>query len=79
MSVNPGYGGQKFIEKSVEKIAQLDSERKKYGYAYRISVDGGIARETARLVREAGADVLVTGSSFFSSDNPASEVAALRG
>jgi len=79
MSVNPGYGGQNFIENSIDKIQRLDHERKKQGYSFKISVDGGISRKTARLVRDAGADVLVTGSSFFSSTDPGAEAAALRG
>jgi ribulose-phosphate 3-epimerase len=79
MSVNPGYGGQQFIHQSLEKISLLNKMRTEGGHGYRISVDGGIDRSTASLVRNAGADVLVTGSSFFSASDPKEEVAVLRG
>jgi ribulose-phosphate 3-epimerase len=79
MSVNPGYGGQKFIHQSLDKIAALKDLREKEDHTYLISVDGGIDRQTAPLVLDAGADVLVTGSSFFASADPKDEVHILRG
>jgi ribulose-phosphate 3-epimerase len=78
MTVNPGFGGQELIPECVEKVSRLARMRKEGGHGFRISVDGGINRETAHLVKSAGADVLVTGSAFFSADDPADEVATLR-
>jgi len=60
MSVEPGRGGQKFMESSLEKIAYL--KEKQHSYHYLISVDGGINVETAKLVKEKGADVVIVGS-----------------
>jgi len=79
MTVNPGFGGQSLIPGCVEKVRALDGLRKQLGLSFRIAVDGGINRETSGLVREAGADVLVTGSAFFESDDPAAELSFLRG
>ncbi|MCQ2594124.1 MAG: ribulose-phosphate 3-epimerase [Treponemataceae bacterium] len=66
MTVNPGFGGQVLIPRCVEKIAQLAEIREKYSYNYKISVDGGINNETIKSVVDAGVDVIVSGSSFFS-------------
>lgn len=66
MTVNPGFGGQEFIPRAAEKIALLKKLREEYGYNYLISVDGGINTETAGFVIDKGADILVSGSSFFS-------------
>ncbi len=65
MTVNPGFGGQSFIEKAGEKITDARKFREKYGFSYSISVDGGINRETAPRAVKSGADILVTGSCFF--------------
>jgi len=70
MSVNPGYGGQSFIESSLEKIAKLKKYRDKNNLNFLIAVDGGINLKTADSVKKAGADVLIAGSAFFFSDNP---------
>lgn len=78
MTVNPGFGGQELIPECVEKVARLARMRNEGGHTFRISVDGGINRDTAHQVKASGADVLVTGSAFFSADDPAAEVAALR-
>ncbi len=67
MTVNPGFGGQKFIHSNLEKITWLKSEKEKKGYNFLIEVDGGINYETATLVRKAGADILVAGSFIFGS------------
>ncbi|MCM8822575.1 MAG: ribulose-phosphate 3-epimerase [Candidatus Omnitrophica bacterium] len=67
MTVNPGFGGQKFISSNLEKISWLNEERKRNGYKYVIEVDGGINYETAALVKRAGADILVAGSFIFGS------------
>ncbi len=65
MSVNPGFGGQKFIPYSLTKIRQLREMRAAMGLGYRIEVDGGIAHETIAQVVEAGAELLVAGSAVF--------------
>jgi len=68
MTVNPGFSGQKFIPYCVEKIAKLAEAKKKMGYNYYISVDGGINNCTLPIVLKEGADVVVSGSSFFSGE-----------
>ncbi|WP_100011197.1 ribulose-phosphate 3-epimerase [Lentibacillus sediminis] len=65
MSVNPGFGGQQFIEQSLSKIEKLAAWRKKNNFSYEIEVDGGINASTARTCTAAGADVLVAGSAIF--------------
>jgi ribulose-phosphate 3-epimerase len=71
MSVNPGFGGQKFIEFSIEKIRRLVQLRKELGLFFKIEVDGGIAHETITSVVQAGAELLVAGSAVFSSSEDA--------
>lgn len=68
MSVEPGFGGQKFQMTSLDKIAYLDGKRKSEGYDYRIEIDGGINAETGKLAIEAGCDTLVAGSYIFNQD-----------
>ncbi len=65
MSVNPGFGGQKFLPRSVERIAHLSRLRREMGLNFRIEVDGGIAHDTVASVVRAGADMLVAGSAVF--------------
>ena len=65
MSVNPGFGGQKFLPRAAERITLLREMRTKLGLNYRIEVDGGISNETVASVVEAGADMLVAGSAIF--------------
>ncbi|HEY0161466.1 MAG TPA: ribulose-phosphate 3-epimerase [Edaphobacter sp.] len=65
MSVNPGFGGQKFLPFAAEKIAYLAELRKQMGLNFRIEVDGGVANDTVASVVEAGADMLVAGSAIF--------------
>lgn len=69
MSVVPGKGGQKYIPGSEDKIAALDSYRKKFDLHYQIGVDGGINDQTAPLCVKAGADFLVAGSYYFKSED----------
>lgn len=79
MTVNPGFGGQKFIPSTVRKIQQLRdmmNERKLY---FDIEVDGGINPSTAKEVIAAGANVLVAGSAVFGSDDLAAAITSLRG
>lgn len=68
MSVNPGYGGQSFMEESIERIRSLRKEIDAKQYSVLIEVDGGINAETAKKVLDAGADVLVAGSYVFKND-----------
>ncbi len=79
MSVNPGFGGQKFIPQIVTKIFKLASLKKEMGLSFEIEVDGGVNPETAALCREAGATVLVAGSAVFSAANPSEAVRLIRG
>jgi ribulose-phosphate 3-epimerase len=65
MSVNPGFGGQKFIPFAVDKIAALAELRDELGLNFRIEVDGGVAHDTVASVVQAGADMLVAGSAVF--------------
>jgi ribulose-phosphate 3-epimerase len=65
MSVNPGFGGQRFIPYALTKIRQLKELRAAMGLTYKIEVDGGVAHETIALVVEAGAELLVAGSAVF--------------
>ena len=70
MSVNPGFGGQKFIEHSVDKVKELRALIEETGSKALIEVDGGVNKETGTLLVEAGADVLVAGSAIFSAPDP---------
>lgn len=70
MSVNPGYGGQKFIEHSIEKTARLKEMILAKGLNTLIEVDGGVNTQTAQPLLEAGADILVAGSFVFNSPDP---------
>lgn len=70
MSVNPGFGGQKFIEHSVDKVKELRALIEETGSKALIEVDGGVNKETGALLVEAGADVLVAGSAIFSAPDP---------
>lgn len=76
MSVNPGFGGQEFIETSVDKIARLAIARR--GRGFLIEVDGGVKPENAGALRAAGADVFVAGSAVFSRDDRAEAIRELR-
>ena len=78
MTVNPGFGGQSFIENSLEKIAQLKEWKETKGYTYEIEVDGGIVPETAARSKEAGAEVFVAGSYIYNAENPQERIDALR-
>ena len=69
MSVEPGFGGQKFIPNSLNKIELLNRLRNEFNYSYLIEVDGGINCETASDVIKSGADILVSGSYIFKSKN----------
>jgi len=78
MSVNPGFGGQRFIEHSLRKVDQLKKMILKQHTSTLIEVDGGVNLETGRRLVDAGADVLVAGSFVFSSENPENTIRMLR-
>ena len=71
MTVNPGYGGQKLIQSCLDKVVELRDIREKEDYTYLISVDGGVNLSTVQDVATAGADLAVTGSAFFLSEDKA--------
>ena len=79
MSVEPRFGGQKFMPCALEKITQAKQLREKNGTDFKISVDGGINLETASLCVAAGVDILVAGSAVFSSDDPTDAINQLMG
>ena len=78
MSVFAGFGGQKFIPESLERIKALKAELKRRGNDAPIEVDGGVSEENALLLKEAGASIFVAGSSVFNADDPAQAIARLR-
>lgn len=78
MSVNPGFGGQKFIENTYRKLRALKEMRKATGTDFLIEVDGGVNSHNALALLKAGADVLVAGNSIFSAEDPAEEIAELK-
>ncbi len=77
MSVNPGFGGQKFIEQTYSKIKALKMLIKQQNSKALIEIDGGVNLENAPLLLKAGADVLVAGSTVFKSENPIATISAL--
>jgi ribulose-phosphate 3-epimerase len=79
MTVEPGFGGQPFINDMLGKIQEADRLRKDLGLGFLIEVDGGIDAKTSALCREAGADVMVAGTSVFKAADRAVEIRALRG
>jgi ribulose-phosphate 3-epimerase len=79
MSVQPGFGGQSFREEALDRIAELARLRDREGHAYAISVDGGIDDGTAGPCREAGADILVSGTYLFRAPDRVAAAATLRG
>jgi ribulose-phosphate 3-epimerase len=78
MSVNPGFGGQKFIPYTLEKIKQLRRMIDERGLNVLIEIDGGVTLENAKTIVDAGTDVLVAGSTVFSSKDPKRTIAALK-
>ncbi|MGD0799992.1 MAG: ribulose-phosphate 3-epimerase [Terracidiphilus sp.] len=77
MSVNPGFGGQKFIEFSLAKIRRLVQLRQELGLAFRIEVDGGVAHDTVVPIVQAGAELLVAGNAVFAAGEPEQDARAL--
>lgn len=78
MSVNPGFGGQKFIENTLSRVKQLREMVERKGVNVLIEVDGGVQQETAPKLVEAGADVLVSGSYVFKAQNPEDSIRGLK-
>ncbi|MDR3241979.1 MAG: ribulose-phosphate 3-epimerase [Lactobacillaceae bacterium] len=78
MTVNPGFGGQKFLPETLEKIEQLAKIKAEKGYTYDIEIDGGANDETTALAYKAGATVAVAGSYVYDKVNPAAKVARLK-
>jgi ribulose-phosphate 3-epimerase len=79
MSVNPGFGGQKFIQGVLPKIREVKKMAESFGKNVEIEIDGGVNAETARLCVEAGATVLVAGSAVYNKEDRAAAIAAIRG
>jgi len=78
MSVNPGFGGQKFIPGAIEKIRQLNQLRTRYNATFRIEVDGGVDLENLAELAQAGANTFVAGTSIFHKPDPAAATRQLR-
>ncbi|GHT12670.1 ribulose-phosphate 3-epimerase [Bacteroidia bacterium] len=78
MSVNPGFGGQKFIANSADKVARAKDLLLRKKSAALIEVDGGVNRHNARLLRDAGADILVVGNAILAANNPTEEIAVIK-
>lgn len=78
MSVNPGYGGQKFIPEVLNKVKQLAQWRDENGFDYLIEMDGGLGAQNAALVASAGCDVAVAGNAVFGNENPAEVIRSMR-
>ena len=74
MTVNPGFGGQKFIPRSISKIRELAETRGRYNGSFRIAVDGGIGQENVAEIVRAGAEILIAGTSIFHMPDPAAAV-----
>lgn len=78
MSVNPGFGGQKFIDATTDKLERLNAMKKTKNANFLIEIDGGVNLETGASLAKAGADALVAGSFVFNSENPAATITALK-
>ncbi|MYL33096.1 ribulose-phosphate 3-epimerase [Pontibacillus yanchengensis] len=78
MTVNPGFGGQSFIEEVVPKIEQIANWRNELGLSFEIEIDGGVKQGTAKTCVQAGADVLVAGSAVFKKDDRAKAIEEIR-
>jgi ribulose-phosphate 3-epimerase len=78
MSVNPGFGGQRFLEYSVDRIARVRRMLDEAGSRARLEVDGGVTRDTILRCRRAGADTFVAGNAIFGAADPRAEIGALK-
>lgn len=77
MSVNPGFGGQKFIPRALDKIRRLDEIRKASGYDFVIEVDGGVNLQNCEELKSVGTDILVAGSAVFKAESRKEAIAVL--
>jgi ribulose-phosphate 3-epimerase len=78
MSVNPGFGGQKFIYSTIQKVKTLKAEITRRNLSTKIEIDGGVGLHNAEVLLQAGADVLVAGSAVFKADDPKKVIEALK-
>ncbi len=78
MSVNPGFGGQKFIYSTIQKVKTLKAEIIRRNLSTKIEIDGGVGLHNAEVLLQAGADVLVAGSAVFKADDPKKMIEALK-
>lgn len=78
MSVEPGFGGQKFIESALGKIKELKTYREKHGFNFEIEVDGGVDSSNIEKIKEAGADIVVAGSYIFNQTNRKAAIDSLK-
>lgn len=78
MSVNPGFGGQKFIENTYKKLIELSELRKAHNYDFLIEIDGGVGDSNAQKLVHSGADVLVAGNYVFAASNPTDAIGKLK-
>lgn len=78
MTVNPGFGGQKFLPETVAKIAELNALKQENGYNFDIEIDGGVNNETVVPCYEAGATVAVAGSYVYGADDPVAKINAIK-
>ena len=78
MSVNPGFGGQEFLPFSLEKIEALRAIREERNLSFQIEIDGGVSLDNVGAIVNAGADILVAGSSIFGTPDPASAVKSMQ-
>lgn len=79
MSVEPGFGGQKFMDNSLPKISYYSQKKAENGYKYLIEVDGGVGAGNAHIVREAGVEVIVAGSAVFKAPDRTAAIEAIKG
>ena len=79
MSVNPGFGGQKFIPNAVNKIRELDKIRKEQGLSFAIEVDGGAGEANSAALRDAGCDIIVAGTAVFKAEDRAKAISVIKG
>jgi ribulose-phosphate 3-epimerase len=78
MSVNPGFGGQKFIPNAIEKVAEVKAMIKSSSSNSLIEIDGGVGLHNAQEIKDAGCDILVAGNAVFSSENPNNTISQLK-
>ena len=79
MTVNPGFGGQKMLPIVTEKVRKIDQRRKELGLSFEIEVDGGVSTENAKMFRDAGTTVLVSGNSVFKAPDVSAAIRGIRG